>query len=118
MVVQYPELMVEWNWEGNQDMNAYSIARYSNKKVSCICTEYGQWDASPSNRVKQGRVCPKCTKQHRVERCPLRGLLKDEFPEVCAELHPKKNMGIEIERLTSCRPRKVWWLFQSIHRRP
>ena len=107
--------MKQWDWEGNQGTDPHSLGCFSLKKVSWICTEHGQWDATPNKRVYPGTGCPECGKQQNPSQ---RGLLKDEKPGVYAELHPTKNCGIDIEKLTCGSTKRVWWLCQSNNHRP
>ena len=117
VAVMHPELMEQWDWEGNQGTDPHSVACFSNKKVSWTCTEHGQWDAAPAKRVR-GTGCPECGKQLNRERHSQRGFLKDEMPGVYAEIHPTRNSGIDIRKLTCGSHKRVWWLCQSKHSRP
>ncbi len=114
MAALHPELMKQWDWEGNQGTDPYSIGSYSHKKQSWICTEHGQWKAAPHQRVYAGAGCPQCAKLHKRGPRPQRGFLKDELPGAYAELHPTKNAGVQIENLTCGSHKKVWWLCQAI----
>lgn len=118
LAAMHPELMKQWEWEGNKGTDPYSVACLSNKKVFWICAEHGQWDATLSNRVYYGSGCPECARQQKLGHVSKRGYVKDEFPDVYAELHPSKNSGINIEQLTCGSRKRVWWLCQSSHNRP
>lgn len=37
-------------------------------------------------------------------------LLKDRYPEIFAQLHPTKNVGMDVDRLTSKSHKEPWWL--------
>ena len=113
-----PELMEQWDWDGNQGVEPYGVGCYSTKKVSWICTEHGQWDASPAKRVHSKTGCPECARQRRSEPRPRRGLLRDELPDIYAELHPTRNSGINSEKLTCGSSKKVWWLCRTDDSRP
>ena len=110
--------MEQWDWEGNQGTDPHSVACFSPKKVSWTCTDHGQWDATPDARVYPGTGCPECGKQRHRESYSQRGLLKDEMPDVYAELHPTINSGIDTEKLTCGSKIRLWWLCQSKHSRP
>ena len=113
-----PELMEQWDWDGNQGTDPYSVGCCSSKKVSWTCPEHGQWDATPGMRVQLGSGCPECARQRSLRPRPQRGPLRDELPDVYAELHPTKNSGIDSEKLTCGSQRKVWWLCRSNESRP
>ena len=119
LAAMHPELMKEWDWEGNQGTDPYSVACGRNSgKVSWICAEHGQWDATPNVRVFHGRGCPKCARQRKFGQGYRRGFLRVELPDVYAELHPTKNAGFDTEKLTCGSGKKVWWLCQNNHNRP
>ena len=110
--------MKQWDWEGNQGTDPYHIGRHSKMKVSWVCTEHGQWDAAPNRRVYNKTGCPECARQRRLGPQSQRGSVKDEFPDVYAQLHPTKNSGIDIEKLTCGSNKRVWWLCCSDESRP
>ena len=110
--------MKQWDWEGNQGTDPYSAGCYSQKKVRWTCTQHGQWDASPDMRVHRTTGCPECARQRKSQPRIGRGLVKDELPDIFAELHPSKNDGVDTGTLTCGSSRKVWWLCQSDKSRP
>ena len=111
--------MKEVDWEGNQGIDPYSTGCQSGRKVFWICAEHGPWNAPPSKRVSYGQGCPECAKQRRIgQGLQQRGYVKDELPDVYAELHPTKNDGVDIEKLTCGSRKRVWWLCRSNHSRP
>ena len=118
LAAMHPKLMKQWDWEGNQGIDPYTVACLINRKISWICAEHGQWDAPPSKRVHYGQGCPECGEQRKFGPQAGRGFLKDELPDVYAELHPIKNAGVDTEKLTCGSHKRVWWLCQSSHSRP
>ena len=119
LAAMHPELMKQWDWEGNQGTDPYSVACFSIRKVLWRCAEHGQWGASPQSRVRFGTGCPECARQRKLGSRPQqRSLVKDEFPDVYAELYPTKNDGLDTGKLTWGSNKKVWWLCQSNHSRP
>ena len=65
-----------------------------------------------------GSGCPECARQRSCGRHPQREFLKDELPDVYAELHPTKNAGVDTDNLTCGSAKRVWWLCQSNRSRP
>ena len=118
LAAKHSQLMKQWDWEGNQGTDPYSVGCYSTKKVLWTCSEHGQWDATPKSRLKNTIGCPECVRQHSLQPRVRRGLVKDELPDIYAELHPSKNDGVDTEILTCGSHRKVWWLCQSNKSRP
>ena len=113
-----PQLMRQWDWEGNQGTDPYSVSCCSQKKVSWRCAEHGRWDSTPHVRIHSGTGCPECARQRKLGPRPQRGLLKDELPDVYAQLHPTKNGGTDVEKLTCGSAQRVWWLCRSDASRP
>ena len=118
LAAKHPELMEQWDWEGSQGADPDSMSCYSRKRVSWICTEHGQWDASPALRVHNKTACPKCARQRRFGARPVRRYLSDELPNIYAQLHPTKNSGTDVEKLTCGSAKMVWWLCRSDKSRP
>ena len=118
LAAKHPELMEQWDWDGNQGTDPYGVSCYSRKKVSWLCIEHGQWDASPGMRVGKWTGCPECARQRKRGIRPQRGFLRDELPDVYAELHPTKNSGIDSEKLTCGSRSRVWWLCHNDESRP
>ena len=63
-VINNAELMAEWNWEKNNDLNfdPKTLTLGSNKKVWWKCAKGHQWEATIANRIN-GRGCPYCAGQ-------------------------------------------------------
>ena len=118
MAAMHPGLIKEWDWEGNKGTDPYSVSCFSIKKVSWVCAEHGHWNATPSGRLSHGSGCPKCARQRRFGQNFRRALLKDELPDIYAELHPTKNAGVDIEKLTCGSAKRVWWLCQNDDSKP
>ena len=118
LAAMQPQLMKQWDWEGNQGTDSYSVACNSRTRVLWKCVEHGQWSATVHDRMSSGAGCPECARQRRFGPLPRRGCLKDEMPGVYAELHPSKNKGLDTEELTCGSQRLVWWLCQKNHNRP
>ena len=118
LAAKHPQLMKQWDREGNQGTDPYRVACSSRRMVRWTCTEHGQWDASPLKRVYYTTGCPECARQRRSQPRKGRGLVKDELPDIYAELHPSKNDGVDTATLTCGSGRKVWWLCQSDKSRP
>ena len=60
---KYPELLKQWDFDKNKDVDINDISSGSPKKYWWICEECGyEWESSPNNRTHGNRVrsCPKC----------------------------------------------------------
>lgn len=61
-----PELMKEWDWNKNKELDPTLIAPGSGKKAWWVCSKCGyEWLAEISSRNK-GSGCPNCNKHKRV----------------------------------------------------
>ena len=60
------QLMVEWNWEKNNELNfkPETLTLGSGKKVWWKCSKGHEWQAIIANRSK-GSGCPECYREKR-----------------------------------------------------
>ena len=120
---QRKDLMNEWDAEGNARMdpplNPWSLGLGSAKKALWKCEKHGIWPASILNRTTGATGCPGCAKDALRLPRSRRGLLKDEFPEVYAQLHPTLNGDLGFAgHITSGSQKMLWWLCPGSHNRP
>ena len=100
-------LLVDWDYEKNSRDGYFpnKITFGSTIKVWWKCKHGHSWQASPNNRSK-GQGCPVCSgKKILVGYNDLRTLL----PDVAAEWHPEKNMGLTPEDVTHGSHKLIWW---------
>ena len=112
---QHPELLDEWDYEANVGIDPESLVCHSNKEVCWTCPEHGQWAARIHNRVKCSG-CPACSLRERGH--SKRGLLKDERPDLYAEVHLTLNTDIDVSNLTCGSNKEIWWLCKAEDGRP
>lgn len=68
------ELMQEWDWEANANLDPAKLTYGSNKKVWWKCSECGyEWQAVVRERAKGFCKCPNCSEK------PNAGQLKFDF---------------------------------------
>lgn len=60
--VLYQNLLEEWNYKLNEDINPYWLTPQSHKIVSWICAKGHTWTASIINRTKNHSGCPCCNR--------------------------------------------------------
>jgi hypothetical protein len=104
-----PDLMTQWDYAGNKGLDPEQISLQSHRKVSWVCPSHGTWRAEVKKKVN-GSGCPQCAVQIRVENRSKRGPLKDEHPELVAQMHPTKNAHIDPEKVTSGSSIKAVWV--------
>ena len=105
LISEDKELIKEWNFEKNKDIDINQITSGSSKKVWWKCKYGHEWEASVVNRVR-GRNCPYCS-NHK--------LLKDyndlmfRFPEIAEEWDYEKNDNLKPDQVLYGSNIKVWW---------
>ena len=81
---------------GNGVLDPGSLSPGSARKVAWVCPEHGSWRARVTDRVK-GTGCPECRREAMTGIPRIkRGLLRDERPELVAQLHPTRNPRINL----------------------
>ena len=108
LAAQRPDLMREWDWEANAELDPRQISLGSNRRLAWSCSRHGTWVARVRQRVR-GSGCRKCAIEKRGKRVP-RDLLWDEHPELVKQLHPTKNAHIDLDKVTSGSSKKAVWV--------
>ena len=117
LAAKHKGLMDEWDCEANQGIDPESLACLSNMGVAWRCQQCGHtWSARINHRVHQRSGCPSCARENRVQ--SKRGLLKDERPDIFAEIHPSMNAGVNVSSLTCGSRQELWWLCTNNDGRP
>ena len=100
LAAQRPDLIREWDWEANAELDPMQISLGSTIRVAWSCSGYGTWVAEVRMRVA-GSGCHKCAIEKRGRRRVPRGLLRDEHADLVKQLHPTKNAHIDLDKVTS-----------------
>ena len=109
-----PDLLKQWDYERNRGIDPETLGCSSHKKVSWVCKAHGQWTSTVRSRATKGSGCPICAQEEQRGRSrPRRGLVRDEFPNVWRQIHPSRNEGIDVSRLTCGSEKKLIWLCQE-----
>ena len=109
--------MDDWDHEANKNLDPESLACQSRMKVAWRCQQCGhRWSAGIHSRVRQGSGCPACARAKR--KYSNRGLLKDEHPDISAEIHPSRNADVNVSTLTCGSGQELWWLCMREDGRP
>lgn len=109
-----PELLEEWDFEKNGDLNPYLLSAHNGRKVWWLCKKCGHsWEAYISNRTDKGCGCPICKKELLAAvqtRTALRktGSIVQTHPYLLEEWDYRKNI-IKPEQISIGSDRKVWW---------
>ena len=111
-----PDLVKEWDYEENE-LTPEQVTVGSHKKIAWICSTCGnKWLAVVNDRTgSDGRGCPVCAKQKRVESFLETRLkqgendLASQRPDLRKEWDYNKN-DIEPEKITIGSNYKAWWI--------
>lgn len=110
-VIDDKELMKEWDWKQNKELDPKSLYIGSYKKAWWICnTCRGKWQTQIFLRQKHG--CPYCNKGKLLEGY---NDLNTINPELAKEWHPTKNGLLTPNKITANNGKKVWWLGKCGH---
>jgi len=109
---KYPDLLGEWNWDRNKDINANDIGWCSGKKVWWKCSKCkNDWFAAISNRSGGKQNCPYCSgKRVGKDNC-----LASVNSDLAKEWHPTKNGKLTPYNVTGGCNKKVVWLCKNGH---
>lgn len=112
-IIDNAELMAEWNWEKNTELNfdPKTLTLGSGKKAWWKCSKGHEWQATISNRT-MGRGCPYCTGKK-----VLKGYndLRTVNPTLAKEWNYEKNYGLTPVDVTPNSNKKVWWKCSKGH---
>ena len=101
------QLIAEWNWERNNDLNfdPQLLTLGSNKKVWWKCNKGHEWQAKIYHKSK-GHGCPYCSGRY-----PIKGEndLQTVNPALAEEWNFEKNGKLKPEYFTANSGKKVWW---------
>ena len=101
--------MARWDYAANGGLDPEQIGVSSNRKVSWVCSLHGPWLATVKSRAA-GTGCPGCANLNSSRNASNRGLLKDEHPELIAQLQPTKNEHLDLDKVTSGSGLKAVWV--------
>ena len=101
-----PELAAEWHPTKNGDLTPQKISYGYDKKVWWRCAQGHEWQAAPTNRVKERSDCPFCSNYTAL---PGYNDLKTHYPLIAAEWHPTKNGALTPEQVVAGSNRMAWW---------
>lgn len=110
-VIDNPNLMAEWNYEKNIDIDPSKLTLGSGKKVWWKCEKGHEWQATIYHRGF-GRGCPYCSGQK-----VLKGYndLQTVNPTLSNEWNYQKNGNLKPENFTANSGKKVWWKCNKGH---
>ena len=110
-VTDNEELLSEWHFEKNVNVEPRELSLGSGKKVWWLGKCGHEWDAIVKHR-SNGHGCPYCTNQK-----VLKGFndLVTTHPELAKQWHPTKNGVLKPHDIVCGSGRRVWWLCEHGH---
>ena len=110
-ITDNPNLIAEWNYEKNIDLDPSKITLGSGKKVWWKCSKGHEWEAIINNRYK-GRGCPYCSNKK-----ALTGYndLQTLNPILASEWNYEKNGNLSPKDFMVSSGVKVWWKCNKEH---
>ena len=106
-IIEYSNLMQEWDWEKNNQLNLIpeNLSSGSNKKVWWRCAHGHEWQAVITSRVA-GRGCPYCSNNKVL---PGFNDLATTHPFLVKEWNIDKNGLLKPTMVLAGSHQKVWW---------
>ena len=106
-----PELMKEWDWEANADLDPSKITCGSHKKVGWKCSKCSYcWKSVVKDRCLSHQGCPACV--GKVLIVGKNDLLTIR-PDIAAQWHPFKNGNLQPQDVMSGSGKDRWWQCQK-----
>lgn len=106
LAINCPELVEEWDFEKNKDLNVNDFTLGMNKNVWWKCVEGHSWRAKVAGRVANKHSCPYCSNQKL-----LQGYndLATTHPDVLKDWDYSKNKNVSPDEVSYGSDKKVWW---------
>lgn len=102
------ELMKEWVWKKNKNLDPSQLLPGSNRKAWWKCAKCGyEWETKIIYRAGEDHTgCPACANKVLVV-----GLndLETKYPDIAKEWHPTKNGNLTPTDIIATSHKKVWW---------
>ena len=101
---KYPELLKEWDYEKNKDLNLSKLLSGSNKKAFWSCNKNHSFEQVVSKRTLRGDSCPYCSGR----KVGYGNDFESNFPNLAKEWYQPKNDKLPSE-ITPYSHYQAWW---------
>jgi hypothetical protein len=111
----FPELLNEWNFEKNSEIDPMVVHSGTRTKVFWKCKYGHEWQSSIQNRTGEKKSnCPVCGRRNaaektRIIRLKKTGSLQDNYPEVASKWNVELNGNFKPTDISSNSHIFVWW---------
>ena len=111
-LADYPDLLLEWAWEVNADLDPARIAAGSHERVAwrCLLDPAHVWETKVADRTYRASACP----YHMGNRVHPAESLAAYFPWLAREWHPTRN-ALRPDQVTRASAREVVWRCELGH---
>lgn len=104
-LIEYPELMKEWDIDMNANIDASKLTCGSEKLICWKCEKGHTWQENVYKRVVRKYACPYCSGKRASKDYNFAIM----YPNLLLEWSHIKNNGIDPNALTPFSAKKVWW---------
>ena len=114
-VTDLEDLMLEWDWDLNGDLNPRTVAAGGKQRVAwrCLLNPDHVWETRASSRTYGGSCCP----YHMGNKVHPSESLAAYFPGLAKEWHPTKNV-LRADQVTRASARQATWICELGHEWP
>ena len=111
-LTDYEDLMLEWAWDVNADLDPARLAAGSHERVAwrCLLDPSHVWETKVADRTTRGSACP----YHMGVRVHPAESLAAYFPWLAREWHPTRN-ELRPDQVTRASAREVIWRCEGGH---
>ena len=111
-LADYPDLLLEWAWDVNADLDPARLAAGSHERVAwrCLLNSAHVWETKVADRTYHGSACP----YHMAVRVHPSESLAAYFPWLAGEWHPTRN-ALRPDQVTRASGREVVWRCELGH---
>ena len=112
LLTDYPDLLDEWAWDVNADLDPTRIAAGSHERVAwrCLLNSDHVWETKVADRTYRASACP----YHMGNRVHPAESLAAYFPWLALEWHPTRN-ALRPDQVTRASAREVIWRCEFGH---
>ena len=111
-LVDYPDLLLEWAWDINAELDPSRLAAGSHARVAwrCLLDPAHVWETRLADRTYHNSACP----YHMANRVHPSESLAARFPWLALEWHPTRN-ELRPDQVSRASAREVIWRCEQDH---
>jgi hypothetical protein len=107
---KYPELVAEWDYERNADLQPEDVAAGSSQPIHWMCRKSScshmhRWITTPGHRTTSNSGCPYCWGRNV---CPCNSFAA-RFPSLLEEWDYQKNVDLDPHQIAPFSAKRAYW---------